>query len=36
MVSVYEAFQLAINLGVFVLTFIGVIVAILTLVSKHK
>ncbi|QDX91041.1 putative holin-like toxin (plasmid) [Brevibacillus laterosporus] len=34
MVSVVDAINLAINFGVFTLTLIGVVVAILTLIKK--
>ncbi|MBP1933312.1 putative holin-like toxin [Ammoniphilus resinae] len=36
MVSIQEAIDLAINFGNFTLTFIGVVIAVLTLLSKKK
>jgi len=36
MVSIDDAIDLAINFGSFTLTFIGVVIAILTLMTKKK
>ena len=36
MVSVYDALNLALNVGMFTLTFVGVILAILTLYLTKK
>ncbi|MFC0476801.1 putative holin-like toxin [Robertmurraya sp. GLU-23] len=36
MVSIQDALTLAINFGMFTLTFVGVVVAIVTLVKKDK
>ncbi|WP_134702983.1 putative holin-like toxin [Ammoniphilus sp. YIM 78166] len=36
MVSVYDAIDLALNLGMFTLTFVGVVIAILTYMTKKK